>query len=69
VVIHEITYYLLMIIMNLLSDEIFEQILSSTADNLKKSRDILNRIIKRKLPKFVGEARLTKKNIPKVGQR
>ncbi|KAF4118053.1 hypothetical protein G5714_000104 [Onychostoma macrolepis] len=42
-----------------LTDEIFEQILSSTADNLKESRDILNKIIRRKLPKFVGEARLT----------
>uniref|UniRef100_A0A672K2P5 HD/PDEase domain-containing protein n=1 Tax=Sinocyclocheilus grahami TaxID=75366 RepID=A0A672K2P5_SINGR len=42
-----------------LTDEIFEQILSSTADNLKKSRDILNKIVRRKLPKFVGEARLT----------
>uniref|UniRef100_A0A672LDH8 HD domain-containing protein n=1 Tax=Sinocyclocheilus grahami TaxID=75366 RepID=A0A672LDH8_SINGR len=49
----------------LLSDEIFEQILSSTADNLKKSRDILNKIVRRKLPKFVGEARLTKNNISK----
>uniref|UniRef100_A0A672K3I6 HD/PDEase domain-containing protein n=1 Tax=Sinocyclocheilus grahami TaxID=75366 RepID=A0A672K3I6_SINGR len=46
----------------LLSDEIFEQILSSTADNLKKSRDILNKIVRRKLPKFVGEARLTENN-------
>uniref|UniRef100_A0A672K0V8 HD domain-containing protein n=1 Tax=Sinocyclocheilus grahami TaxID=75366 RepID=A0A672K0V8_SINGR len=35
-----------------LTDEIFEQILSSTADNLKKSRDILNKIVRRKLPKF-----------------
>uniref|UniRef100_A0A8C1KNK5 HD domain-containing protein n=1 Tax=Cyprinus carpio TaxID=7962 RepID=A0A8C1KNK5_CYPCA len=47
-----------------LTDEIFEQILSSTADNLKKSRDILNTIIRRKLPKFVGEARLTENNLP-----
>uniref|UniRef100_A0A672K3D9 HD domain-containing protein n=1 Tax=Sinocyclocheilus grahami TaxID=75366 RepID=A0A672K3D9_SINGR len=45
-----------------LTDEIFEQILSSTADNLKKSRDILNKIVRRKLPKFVGEARLTENN-------
>uniref|UniRef100_A0A672K9B4 Deoxynucleoside triphosphate triphosphohydrolase SAMHD1-like n=1 Tax=Sinocyclocheilus grahami TaxID=75366 RepID=A0A672K9B4_SINGR len=45
-------------------DEIFEQILSSTADNLKKSRDILNKIVRRKLPKFVGEARLTENNLP-----
>uniref|UniRef100_A0A672K4E5 HD domain-containing protein n=1 Tax=Sinocyclocheilus grahami TaxID=75366 RepID=A0A672K4E5_SINGR len=47
----------------LLSDEIFEQILSSTADNLKKSRDILNKIVRRKLPKFVGEARLTENTL------
>ncbi|RXN27971.1 deoxynucleoside triphosphate triphosphohydrolase SAMHD1-like protein [Labeo rohita] len=45
-----------------LTDEIFEQISSSTADNLKKARDILNKIVRRKLPKFVGEARLTEKN-------
>ncbi|RXN31520.1 deoxynucleoside triphosphate triphosphohydrolase SAMHD1-like protein [Labeo rohita] len=45
-----------------LTDEIFEQISSSTADSLKESRDILNKIIRRKLPKFVGEARLTEKN-------
>ncbi|KAL0151843.1 hypothetical protein M9458_052844, partial [Cirrhinus mrigala] len=49
-----------------LTDEIFEQILSSTADNLKESRDILNKIVRRKLPKFVGEARLTEKNKSKV---
>uniref|UniRef100_A0A672K094 HD domain-containing protein n=1 Tax=Sinocyclocheilus grahami TaxID=75366 RepID=A0A672K094_SINGR len=49
----------------LLSDEIFEQILSSTADNLKKSRDILNKIVRRKLPKFVGEARLTENTLEK----
>ncbi|KAK2909494.1 hypothetical protein Q8A67_005331 [Cirrhinus molitorella] len=49
-----------------LTDEIFEQILSSTADNLKKSRNILDKIIRRKLPKFVGEARLTKKNTSKL---
>ncbi|KAK2909490.1 hypothetical protein Q8A67_005327 [Cirrhinus molitorella] len=48
-----------------LTDEIFEQILSSTADNLKKSRNILDKIVRRKLPKFVGEARLTKKNTSK----
>ncbi|XP_073697918.1 deoxynucleoside triphosphate triphosphohydrolase SAMHD1-like [Garra rufa] len=48
-----------------LTDEIFEQILSSTADNLKEAREILNKIIRRKLPKFVGEARLTEKNISK----
>uniref|UniRef100_A0A672PST5 Deoxynucleoside triphosphate triphosphohydrolase SAMHD1-like n=1 Tax=Sinocyclocheilus grahami TaxID=75366 RepID=A0A672PST5_SINGR len=48
------------------SDEIFEQISSSTSDNLKESRDILNKIVRRKLPKFVGEARLTEKNISKV---
>ncbi|KTF71784.1 hypothetical protein cypCar_00050219, partial [Cyprinus carpio] len=46
-------------------DEIFEQILSSTSDKLNESRDILNKIIRRKLPKFVGEARLTEKNISK----
>ncbi|KAL0151857.1 hypothetical protein M9458_052858, partial [Cirrhinus mrigala] len=49
-----------------LTDEIFEQISSSTADNLKESRDILNKIVRRKLPKFVGEARLTEKNKSKV---
>ncbi|XP_016100269.1 deoxynucleoside triphosphate triphosphohydrolase SAMHD1-like [Sinocyclocheilus grahami] len=48
-----------------LTDEIFEQISSSTSDNLKESRDILNKIVRRKLPKFVGEARLTEKNISK----
>uniref|UniRef100_A0A672KDC5 Deoxynucleoside triphosphate triphosphohydrolase SAMHD1-like n=1 Tax=Sinocyclocheilus grahami TaxID=75366 RepID=A0A672KDC5_SINGR len=48
-----------------LTDEIFEQILSSTADNLKKSRDILNKIVRRKLPKFVGEARLTENSMSK----
>ncbi|XDV16881.1 hypothetical protein PO909_016397, partial [Leuciscus waleckii] len=47
------------------SDEIFEQISSSTSDNLKKSRDILDKIVRRKLPKFVGEARLTEKNMSK----
>uniref|UniRef100_A0A8C1QJ33 HD domain-containing protein n=1 Tax=Cyprinus carpio TaxID=7962 RepID=A0A8C1QJ33_CYPCA len=46
-----------------LTDEIFEQILSSTSDKLKESRDILNKIIRRKLPKFVGEARLTDRNM------
>ncbi|XP_073697908.1 deoxynucleoside triphosphate triphosphohydrolase SAMHD1-like [Garra rufa] len=45
-----------------LTDEIFEQILSSTADNLKEAREILNKIIRRKLPKFVGEARLPEEN-------
>ncbi|KAL0151885.1 hypothetical protein M9458_052886, partial [Cirrhinus mrigala] len=45
-----------------LTDEIFEQISSSTADSLKEARDILNKIVRRKLPKFVGEARLTEKN-------
>ncbi|XP_052402770.1 deoxynucleoside triphosphate triphosphohydrolase SAMHD1-like [Carassius gibelio] len=48
-----------------LTDEIFEQISSSTSDNLKKSRDILNKIIRRKLPKFVGEARLTENSMSK----
>ncbi|XP_016428874.1 deoxynucleoside triphosphate triphosphohydrolase SAMHD1-like, partial [Sinocyclocheilus rhinocerous] len=48
-----------------LTDEIFEQILSSTADNLKKSRDILNKIVRRKLPKFVAEARLTENSMSK----
>ncbi|KAL1281477.1 hypothetical protein QQF64_000280 [Cirrhinus molitorella] len=45
-----------------LTDEIFVQISSSTADNLREARDILNKIVRRKLPKFVGEARLTEKN-------
>ncbi|XP_068076983.1 deoxynucleoside triphosphate triphosphohydrolase SAMHD1 isoform X2 [Danio rerio] len=44
-----------------LTDEIFEQILSSTSPNLKESRDILDKIMRRKLPKFIGETRLTKK--------
>ncbi|XP_048051056.1 deoxynucleoside triphosphate triphosphohydrolase SAMHD1-like [Megalobrama amblycephala] len=48
-----------------LTDEIFEQISSSTAENLQKSRDILDKIVRRKLPKFVGEARLTEKNMSK----
>jgi len=51
------------------SDEIFEQISSSTAENLQKSRDILDKISRRKLPKFVGEFRLTKEKISKVGQK
>ncbi|KAL1281504.1 hypothetical protein QQF64_000307 [Cirrhinus molitorella] len=50
-----------------LTDKIFEQILSSTVNNLKKFRNILDKIVRRKLPKFVGEARLTKKNTSKVG--
>ncbi|KAL1281474.1 hypothetical protein QQF64_000277 [Cirrhinus molitorella] len=45
-----------------LTDDIFVQISSSTADNLREARDILNKIVRRKLPKFVGEARLTEKN-------
>ncbi|KAL1281479.1 hypothetical protein QQF64_000282 [Cirrhinus molitorella] len=49
-----------------LTDEICEQILSSTADNLREARDILNKIVRRKLPKFVGEARLTQKKFSKV---
>ncbi|KAL1281492.1 hypothetical protein QQF64_000295 [Cirrhinus molitorella] len=48
-----------------LTDEIFAQISSSTADNLKEARDILNKIVRRKLPKFVGEARLTQKKFSK----
>uniref|UniRef100_A0A9J7YS89 HD domain-containing protein n=1 Tax=Cyprinus carpio carpio TaxID=630221 RepID=A0A9J7YS89_CYPCA len=48
-----------------LTDEIFEQISSSTADNLKEARDILNKIVRRKLPKFVGEARLTENSMSK----
>jgi len=55
--------------MSLLSDEIFEQISSSTAENLRKSRNILDKISRRKLPKFVGEARLTEENMSKVGQK
>ncbi len=50
------------------SDEIFEQIMSSSSENLKDSQDILNKIFKRELPKFVGEARLMEKNKSKVGQ-
>ncbi|CAM4454073.1 unnamed protein product [Leuciscus chuanchicus] len=48
-----------------LTDEIFEQISSSTATNLQESRNILNKIVRRQLPKFVGEARLTEKNMSK----
>ncbi|XP_039540206.1 deoxynucleoside triphosphate triphosphohydrolase SAMHD1-like [Pimephales promelas] len=48
-----------------LTDEIFEQISSSTAENLRKSRNILDKISRRKLPKFVGEARLTEKKMSK----
>uniref|UniRef100_A0A8C2IUS8 HD domain-containing protein n=1 Tax=Cyprinus carpio TaxID=7962 RepID=A0A8C2IUS8_CYPCA len=49
-----------------LTDEIFKQISSSTADNLKEARDILNKIVRRKLPKFVGEARLTENSMSKL---
>ncbi|KAG1955778.1 HD domain-containing metal-dependent phosphohydrolase family protein [Pimephales promelas] len=48
-----------------LTDEIFEQISSSTAENLQESRNILDKISRRKLPKFVGEARLTEENMSK----
>ncbi|XP_026120864.1 deoxynucleoside triphosphate triphosphohydrolase SAMHD1-like [Carassius auratus] len=48
-----------------LTDEIFEQISSSTSDNLKEAREVLNKIIRRKLPKFVGEARLTENSMSK----
>ncbi|KAK7161024.1 hypothetical protein R3I94_003864 [Phoxinus phoxinus] len=48
-----------------LTDEIFEQISCSTAENLQESRNILDKIVRRKLPKFVGEARLTEENISK----
>ncbi|KAG1974107.1 HD domain-containing metal-dependent phosphohydrolase family protein [Pimephales promelas] len=48
-----------------LTDEIFEQISSSTAENLQESRNILDKISRRKLPKFVGEFRLTKEKISK----
>ncbi|CAM4454681.1 unnamed protein product [Leuciscus chuanchicus] len=49
-----------------LTDEIFEQISSSTSDNLKKSRNILNKIVWRQLPKFVGEAHLTEEHKSKI---
>ncbi|XP_009294109.1 deoxynucleoside triphosphate triphosphohydrolase SAMHD1 isoform X1 [Danio rerio] len=48
-----------------LTDEIFEQILSSTSPNLKESKDILDKIMRRKLPKFIREVRLTVKNMSK----
>ncbi|XP_056311400.1 deoxynucleoside triphosphate triphosphohydrolase SAMHD1-like [Danio aesculapii] len=41
-----------------LTDGIFEQISSSTSENLSESKKILEQIAKRELPKFVGEARL-----------
>jgi len=43
-------YTILSKIMSLLSDEIFEQISSSTAENLQESRNILDKISRRKLP-------------------
>ncbi|KAL0151850.1 hypothetical protein M9458_052851 [Cirrhinus mrigala] len=63
---HKITNIIENLTLNSALDEIFEQISSSTADSLKESRDILNKIVRRKLPKFVGEARLTEKNKSKV---
>nr|XP_055062532.1 deoxynucleoside triphosphate triphosphohydrolase SAMHD1-like [Misgurnus anguillicaudatus] len=41
-----------------LTDQIFDQILFSSEDNLKDARMILQEIVRRHLPKFVGEARL-----------
>lgn len=48
-----------------LTDEIFEHILSSTSPNLRESREILDKIKRRKLPKFIAEARLTERNMAK----
>ncbi|KAA0721725.1 Deoxynucleoside triphosphate triphosphohydrolase SAMHD1 [Triplophysa tibetana] len=45
-----------------LTDEIFEKILHSKSPELKDAQDILNNIATRKLPKLVGEARLTEEN-------
>ncbi|XP_073710074.1 uncharacterized protein [Misgurnus anguillicaudatus] len=41
-----------------LTEQIFEQILFSSEDNLKDAQMILKEIVRRRLPKFVGEARL-----------
>lgn len=42
----------------ILSDKIFEDILYSTDDKLKNARKILQDVVKRRLPKCVGEGRL-----------
>lgn len=52
---------------SLLSDEIFEKILHSKSPKLEDAQDILNNIATRKLPKLVGEARLTEENKLRVG--
>ncbi|KAG8537838.1 hypothetical protein GDO81_023730, partial [Engystomops pustulosus] len=41
----------------LLTDNIFQQILHSTDENLKEARDILDRIQRRELYVFVGETK------------
>ncbi|KAA0721721.1 Deoxynucleoside triphosphate triphosphohydrolase SAMHD1 [Triplophysa tibetana] len=46
-----------------LSDQILDQILFSTDDQLKDARMILEKIVRRRLPKFVGEARLMQDEI------
>jgi len=42
------------------SDHIFEEILYSTDDKLKGARRELEDIVRRRLPKCVGETRITK---------
>ncbi|KAA0701330.1 Deoxynucleoside triphosphate triphosphohydrolase SAMHD1 [Triplophysa tibetana] len=49
-----------------LSDQILDQILFSTDDQLKDARMILEKIVRRRLPKFVGEARLVQDEISEV---
>lgn len=48
-------------------DNIFEQIMYSSDPLLKNAQDILKKIANRKLPKFVGEARITDEIKSKVG--
>lgn len=43
----------------LLSDHIFEEILYSTDDGLKDARMKLEDVVRRRLPKCVGETRIT----------
>ncbi|XP_043110540.1 uncharacterized protein LOC122355940 isoform X3 [Puntigrus tetrazona] len=45
-----------------LTDHICDQISQSTVPELKDARDILDDITQRRLPKFVGEARLSEEN-------
>lgn len=38
-----------------LNDNVYHQILHSTSDNLKPAREILKKIERRQLPKFLGQ--------------